>query len=158
MDERIAEAERRYEEISSLLADPATISDPAKLREVSREHARLTEIVEAARARRRTLRELADARGLLQESGIDPEFEALARQEVERLEAEAERNEAEVKRLLIPRDPLDDRDAVVEVRAGTGGDEAALFAGDLFRMYTRFAESRGWRVEVVSVSEGGRAG
>ncbi|HET8654149.1 MAG TPA: PCRF domain-containing protein, partial [Longimicrobiaceae bacterium] len=158
MLDRIAEIERRYDDLSSLLADPATIADPERLREVSREHAHLTGTVRAAREYRRLHDELAGARAMLSEEGLDPEMEALARQEVESLTAALEGQEETLKRLLIPRDPLDDRDAVVEVRAGTGGDEAALFAGDLFRMYTRFAEARGWRLEVVSVSEGGQGG
>jgi peptide chain release factor 1 len=95
---------------------------------------------------------------MLQEANGDPEIEAFARGEVERLETEKERAEAELKRLLMPRDPLDDRDAVVEIRAGTGGDEAALFAGDLLRMYTRFADSHGWKVELMSRSEGSAGG
>jgi peptide chain release factor 1 len=158
MDERIREIERRYEELSSLLADPATIADPGKLRDVSREHAKLSETVSAAHTLARMRGEMADARAMLEESGGDRELEAMARQEIERLETALERQEAAVKLLVAPRDPLDDRDAVVEVRAGTGGDEAALFAGDLFRMYSRFAESRRWKIEVLSVSEGGSGG
>jgi peptide chain release factor 1 len=95
---------------------------------------------------------------MLAEGGDDLELLALAQAEVQALTAEVERLESELKRLLVPRDPLDDRDAVVEVRAGTGGDEAALFAGDLFRMYQRFADRRGWKVELVSVSEGAAGG
>jgi peptide chain release factor 1 len=158
MEDRISEIERRYEELSSLLADPATIADPARLREASREHSQLTEVVGAAESYRRTRRELDDARGMLEESGLDAELRVMAQQEVERLEEVVEREEQLLKRLLIPKDPLDDRDAVVEIRAGTGGDEASLFAGDLLRMYTRYAESRRWKVELVSVSEGGAGG
>jgi peptide chain release factor 1 len=158
MEDRIQEAERRYEELSSLLADPATIADPRKLREVSREHAKLAEIANAAQRLRRLRGELAGAREMLEETGSDPELDALARQEAERLGTALSAEEERVRQLLIPRDPLDDRDAVVEVRAGTGGDEAALFAGDLFRMYTRYAEQRGWRIEVVGVSEGAQGG
>jgi peptide chain release factor 1 len=95
---------------------------------------------------------------MLDDAGGDPELAAMARDEAERLTADVARLEGELKVLLIPRDPLDDRDAVVEVRAGTGGDEAALFAGDLFRMYQRFADRRGWKVELVSVSEGTAGG
>jgi peptide chain release factor 1 len=158
MDERIQEIERRYDELSSLLADPATISDPRKLRDVSREHAKLSETVTAAATLKRLRTEMEDARAMLAESGGDAEIEAMARQEMERLESALARQESVVKLLVVPRDPLDDRDAVVEVRAGTGGEEAALFAGELFRMYSRFAESRGWNLEVLSVSEGGAGG
>ena len=158
MEDRIQETERRYEELSSLLADPATIADPRKLRDVSREHAKLSEIANAAQRLRRLQHEIAGAREMLEETGSDPELDALARHEVERLSIELSAQEEIVKQLLIPRDPLDDRDAVVEVRAGTGGDEASLFAGDLLRMYTRHAEQRGWRIELVSMSEGSQGG
>ncbi|HET7321368.1 MAG TPA: peptide chain release factor 1 [Longimicrobiaceae bacterium] len=158
MLDRIQELERRYDDLSSLLADPATIADPKRLREVSREHAKLTETVQAGREYRRLHDELEGARAMLSEGGLDAEMEAMARQEEEALESALAGQEEVLKRLLIPRDPLDDRDAVVEVRAGTGGDEAALFAGDLFRMYTRFAESHRWKVELVSISEGSQGG
>jgi peptide chain release factor 1 len=158
MDERIQEIQRRYDELSSLLADPATISDPRRLRDVSREHAKLSETVAAAAKLRRLGSEMEDARAMLAESDGDAEIEAMARQEIERLQSALGRQESVVKLLVVPRDPLDDRDAVVEVRAGTGGEEAALFAGELFRMYSRFAEARGWTLEVLSVSEGGAGG
>jgi peptide chain release factor 1 len=158
MEERIQQIERRFEELSSLLADHETIADPSRLREVSREHAQLTEVVGAAESFRRTKRELANARGMLEESGLDAELRVMAQQEVETLEEALVREEQRLKLLLIPKDPLDDRDAVVEIRAGTGGDEAALFAGDLFRMYTRFAECRRWKLELVNVSDGGAGG
>lgn len=158
MDDRIREIVQRYEEISSLLADPAVIADQSRLREVAREHAQLSDTVAAIARHDSILSQLKDARDLLGEAAGDPEMEAFAGGEVTRLEAEAETAEREMKRLLMPRDPLDDRDAVVEIRAGTGGDEAALFAGDLLRMYTRFAEGRGWRVELLGSSEGGAGG
>ncbi|HVH13935.1 MAG TPA: peptide chain release factor 1 [Longimicrobium sp.] len=158
MQDRIAEAQRRYEDLSVQLADPSIHADPGRLREISREHSRLAQIVEAAGRLSRAEAELAGAREMLDDAGGDPELTAMARDEAERLTADVSRLEEELKLLLIPRDPLDDRDAVVEVRAGTGGDEAALFAGDLFRMYQRFADRRGWKVEVVSVSEGTAGG
>jgi peptide chain release factor 1 len=158
INERIREIEQRYEEISSLLADPAVIGDPERLRDISREHSQLSQTM-AAIAKNRTLEtELQDARDMLAESDSDPELHALATGEAARLERELESALVELKRLLSPRDPLDDRDAVVEIRAGTGGDEAALFAGELFRMYARFAEQRRWRIELLSQSEGGAGG
>ena len=157
MDDRLHEVERRYQDLSDQLADPAIHADPKRLRDLSREHAQLTQTVETAARLRRAEADLAGARGLVEESD-DPEMTAMARAEVAELEAETERLTAEVRRLLIPRDPLDDRDAVVEVRAGTGGDEAALFAGELFRMYQRYADRRGWKIEVLSASEGGSGG
>jgi peptide chain release factor 1 len=158
MEERIREVERRYEEISSLLADPEVIADPKRLRDVSREHSQLSEIVAGIERARRDRRRLEGAEAMLAESGLDAELRTMAEEEAATVRAALERSETELKLLLMPRDPLDDRDAVVEVRAGTGGDEAALFAGDLFRMYTRFAEGRGWRLELVSLSEGSAGG
>jgi peptide chain release factor 1 len=158
MDDRIREIVHRYEEISSLLADPEVIGDQSRFREAAREHAHLSETVAAIAHYNSVHSQLNDARDLLGEARGDLEMESFASGEVSRLEAEAESSERDLKRLLMPRDPLDDRDAVVEIRGGTGGDEAALFAGDLFRMYTRFAEGRRWRIELLSTSEGGAGG
>lgn len=158
MDDRIQEVERRYEDLSQLLSDPEVLADPGRLRDLSREHSHLTEAMGSIGWLRRVREELAGARELLNGAEDDAEMHALAEAEVKDLEAEMERADGETRRLLTPRDPLDDRDAVVEVRAGTGGDEAALFAGELFRMYSRFAETRGWRTEVISVSEGTMGG
>ena len=119
---------------------------------MGREHRRLSTVVELAEKLRRTENELADARELV--SIDDPEMAAEARAEVERLEAAIPEMERALKPLLIPRDPLEDRNAIVEIRAGAGGDEAALFAADLYRMYTRYASTRGWRQEVISLSDG----
>ncbi|HEX9935504.1 MAG TPA: peptide chain release factor 1 [Longimicrobium sp.] len=158
MDDRLRDIEQRYDDLSTQLADPGIHADPKRLRDLSREHSQLAQVVEAAARLRKTQADLGGARALLDDSGGDAEMAAMARAEVEQLSADAERQEAELKLLLIPRDPLDDRDAVVEIRAGTGGDEAALFAGDLFRMYQRYADGRGWKTEIVSLSEGGAGG
>ncbi|HEV2129774.1 MAG TPA: peptide chain release factor 1 [Longimicrobiaceae bacterium] len=158
MEDRIRELERQYEDLSLRLADPAVIGEPRRLREISREHAHLSEVMEAIGQLRRVQTELSGARELLGDSNGDPEMAALAEQEAASLDRQAERLEEQVRRLLMPKDPLDDRDAVVEVRAGTGGDEAALFAGELLRMYTRFAERRGLKVELLSLSEGSVGG
>jgi len=158
MEDRLREIERQYADVSARLADPAVISDPGRLRDVSREHSRLSEIVSAAARLRKAREDRGSALALLEEGGADEELVEMARAEADSLVAEIQRREAELKRLLRPKDPLDDRDAVVEIRAGTGGDEAALFAGDLLRMYTRFAETRGWKVEVLSFSEGSVGG
>ncbi|HEU0012182.1 MAG TPA: peptide chain release factor 1 [Longimicrobium sp.] len=158
MNDRLGDIRRRYDDLSVQLSDPAIHADPGRLRELSREHARLSQVVETAARLDRARTELEGAESMLREGADDVEMAALAKAEAETLGIEVARLEEELKRLLIPRDPLDDRDAVVEVRAGTGGDEAALFAGDLFRMYSRFADRRGLRVEVVSVSEGGAGG
>ncbi|HEX6940359.1 MAG TPA: peptide chain release factor 1 [Longimicrobiales bacterium] len=153
LEERVREVVRRFAELEARLADPAVLADPEKLREVAREHAELAPVAEVASRLLRVRAQLGDAREV-ERTSDDAELVELARAEVERLEAEDEELSAEVRRLLLPKDPLADRDAVVEIRAGTGGDEAGLFAGDLLRMYTRYAESRGWKVELVHVSEG----
>jgi peptide chain release factor 1 len=150
MDARLRQAMARAEEVAQRLADPSAAKDAAQFKTLGREHARLEPIVRTAAQLDRIRDELAQAREMAQEA--DPELVALARADLPRLEAEAARLEAELQDLLIPRDPLDDRDAIVEIRAGTGGDEAALFAGDLERMYRRFAERKGLRVEGISAS------
>ncbi|MBX6363569.1 MAG: peptide chain release factor 1 [Gemmatimonadetes bacterium] len=152
-EERIPDLLRKFETLTARLADPATLGDPATLREVAREHAELAPMVEAAQRLGRVRAQLAEARELA-ESGEDADLRELARAEVEDLAAQEDALTAELRRLLVPKDPLADRAAVVEIRAGTGGDEAGLFAGDLFRMYTRYAERKHWSVELVDVSEG----
>ena len=153
-ENRVQETLRRYEELTASLADPAVLNAKDRFREVAREHAELGPVVEVARALERVRTHLADARQLM--AGDDAEMAELAEAEIDELtEREATLGE-ELRRLLIPKDPLADRAAVVEIRAGTGGDEAGLFAGDLFRMYSRFAESRRWSIEVMSLSEGER--
>jgi peptide chain release factor 1 len=156
MEARLRQALARAEEVARELADPETARNPAKLKQLGREHARLDQIRQTNERLTRLETELAQAREVLQDR--DLELSQLARADVERLRPEIERLRDRLAELLTPRDPLDDRDVIVEIRAGTGGDEAALFAADLFRMYTRFAERRGWKVEVVSLSEGNLGG
>jgi len=158
MEDRLREARQRHDDVSAQLSDPAIHADPRRLRDLSREHSQLAQIVEASARLDRARADLDGARALLAESEGDAEMAVMARAEIEQLTGDVERLDGELKRLLIPRDPLDDRDAVVEIRAGTGGDEAALFAGDLFRMYQRYADRRGWKTELVSVSEGTAGG
>jgi peptide chain release factor 1 len=149
---RLRQALARAEEVARLLADPETARNPAQLKQLGREHARLDAIRLTDERLARLRAELAQAREVAQDP--DPELSQLARQDMDRVRPEIERLEAQLAELLVPPDPLDDRDAIVEIRAGTGGDEAALFAADLFRMYTRFCERRGWRVEVLEMSQG----
>ena len=138
------------------MSEQTAVRDNSRLAELGREHSRLTEVVALAARLRKTEDELAQVRELV--SVDDPELAAEARAEVSRLEEEVSRNEQQLKPLLIPRDPLEDRNAIVEIRAGTGGDEAALFAADLYRMYQRYADTKGWRREVISLSEGSLGG
>src|SRR5213075_3186755 len=152
VDDRLRQALARAEEVARQLADPATARNPATRKSLGREHAQL-EAIRVAHLRLERLQvELDQAREVLADK--DPELSQLARADLERLQPEIERLEAELTELLTPADPFDDRDAIVEIRAGTGGDEAALFAADLFRMYTRFSERRRWKAEILSLSEG----
>ncbi len=152
MEPRLRQALARAEEVARQLADPDTARNPAKLKQLGREYARLDAVRQTYQKLERLEGELAQAREVLADK--DPEMAQLARADVERLRPEVERLERDLAELLTPPDPLADRDAIVEIRAGTGGDEAALFAADLFRMYTRFCERRGWKVEVLELSEG----
>jgi len=156
MEARLEAALARAAEVERRLADPTTARDPAKLKALGREHARLERIRRLARRFEKLEGEREQAHEL--EHDADPQLAELARADLERLDPELERLEEELEELLVPRDPLDDRDTIVEVRAGTGGDEAALFAAALLRMYGRYAERRGWTVEMVSVSEGNVGG
>ena len=152
MEARLRQALARAEEVAQQLADPETARNPAKLKQLGREHSRLDAIRQAHQKIERLGAELAQAREVLADK--DPEMSQLARTDVERLRPEIERLETQLAELLTPADPFDDRDAIVEIRAGTGGDEAALFAAELFRMYNRFCERRGWKVEILDLSEG----
>ncbi len=152
---RVADALRRFEQLTAMLADPVVLADRQRYREVAREHAELTPVMETARRLERVREQLADARAVIA-AGDDVELVELAEAEAPELAAQEEKLVAELRQLILPKDPLADRAAVVEIRAGTGGDEAGLFAGDLFRMYTRYAERRDWDVELVDISEGER--
>jgi len=152
VEARLRQALARAEEVSAALADPAVAKDSSRLSQLGREHARLTPIVRLADRLSRLREELRQAQALAGEA--DPELAALVQADLDRLPGEIAALDANLEELLVPRDPLEDRDAIVEIRAGTGGDEAALFAADLARMYTRFAERQGLKVEPLSVSEG----
>jgi peptide chain release factor 1 len=146
----------RADEVERELATPRATRDAQHLAELGREHSRLAPVVELANRLRRYENELAQARELI--DADDPELAAEARAEEERLTEAIETAERRLEPLLIPHDPLDDRPAIVEIRAGTGGDEAALFAAELFRMYSRYCERQGWRIEPISHSDGAIGG
>ncbi len=149
---RLREAIARYEEVALQMAEPEVLGDLGRLKTLAQEHSALQPLASAAERHFKRLDDLEQAREVAADS--DAELAELGREEVVELEAGREAAEAELRRLLVPKDPLDDRPAVVEIRAGTGGDEAALFAADLYRMYSRFAAECDWDVEVVSSSEG----
>ncbi len=157
MEALLRQALDRAEEVARELSDPATAREPGRLQSLGREHARLAAIVRLHDRRERLRDEVRQARELAAESA-DPDLTALAEADLARLPAELEQVEAELQQLLIPRDPLEDRDAILEIRAGTGGDEASLFAGELLRMYTRYAEGHGLAVELLTLSEGNVGG
>jgi peptide chain release factor 1 len=154
--ERLEQVVARCRELEERLADPATSADPERLREVGQELAALRDTVEAYTRWKRIRAALAENRELLEDP--DPEIRELARGEVEALTAEQEAVETELRLLLVPTDPNDAKSVVLEIRAGAGGEEAALFSGDLFRMYARFAERESWKVEPLSLSETGTGG
>ena len=156
MLERLAEVERRYEELERLVADPAVIANRREYAKLARERAQLAETVAGYRERQRIERDIAEHRELLHDA--DPGVREFARSELPGLEADLSGLDERLKGLLLPRDPNDDRNTVLEIRAGTGGDEAGLFAAELFRMYSRYAERHGWRVEVLSSSPTGIGG
>ena len=154
--QRLDAFDERFEELAALLAEPEVIGDQARFRDYSREYAELEALVEAWREYLAIEGDIEGARQLVSDS--DPEMRELAELEMAEGREKLEALDVRLKQLLVPRDPDDDRSVFLEVRAGTGGDEAALFAGDLFRMYSRYAEKHGWRVEVVSVSHGDQGG
>jgi peptide chain release factor 1 len=156
MEARLRQALARAEEVANELADPSTTGDPTKLRALGREHTRLAPIIQLAGRLDKLNDELAQARGMADEA--DPELAAMVKADLTRLPAEIGCLESELHELLLPRDPLDDRDTIVEIRAGTGGDEAALFAADLFRMYQRYVQRKGLTVEPISFSDGTSGG
>ena len=157
MQDKLAGIEARYEELNQLLADPAVTSDYNKLRDFGQERADLQPIVETFREYTAVQDELDGARALAAESE-EGDLRAMAEEEVGRLENCLARLERDLRSLLLPRDARDDKNLIVEVRAGAGGDEAGLFAADLYRMYTRYAENHGWKTELLSSNETGVGG
>jgi len=155
--ERLEQIQPRIDELHARLIDPTVSRDPRQLKEINRELAQLRPLAEASESWRSQRQELAD----LEELRADPEMKEMAEAEIPSLQASITELEGEIRMLLLPRDPYEGRNLILEVRAGTGGDEAALFAYDLFRMYGRFAEANGWRFELLSrneISVGGAGG
>ncbi len=157
MFERLDQIEARYEELTQALASPETISDSSKYQKTAKAHSEISPIVEKYREYKDLRKGIAESQAMLADEK-DPEMKAYAREELDKLQARVGGVEEELKILLIPKDPNDEKDVILEIRAGTGGDEATLFAAELFRMYTRFAETQGWKVEVLSTSESGVGG
>ncbi len=152
MNERLEQLLARYRELEDEIQNPDLARDQKRYRDAMREHAHLAELSQAAVALQTIEREIDEATALLQ-AEKDPDMREMAREELKALEEQLEKKDEELKFLLIPRDPLDEKNIIMEIRGGAGGDEAALFAADLFRMYSRFAERKGWKIEVMDLNE-----
>ena len=148
MFDKLIGVEERFLDIEKHLSDPQVVNDRDAYQKYVREHAELNKIVTAYRSYKQTLLNLEESQELLKDT--DPDIKDLARDEISTLTRQKEKIEAELKTLLLPKDPNDEKNVIIEIRAGTGGEEAALFAGDLFRMYDRYAENRNWKVEVIT--------
>lgn len=150
---KLEEIYNRWEDVGQLIVDPEIISDMKRYVKLNKEYKDLEPLVEAYKSYRNVVENIQSSKEILS-SDEDPELKEMARMELDELEPQKEEMEEEIKVLLIPKDPEDDKNVIVEIRAGTGGDEASIFAGDLYRMYTRYLEKRGWKTEVISVNEG----
>jgi len=154
---RLEKVRERYEELTSLLSDAAVVSNQERFRELSKEHSDLTPLMKCYEIYRKLKNDLAGLKEIT-ETSSDPEMKQLAYGEMDEAKSKIQQMEEELKVLLIPRDPNDSKNVILEIRAGTGGDEAALFGADLFRMYSRFAEKQGWKVEVLDLNDTGIGG
>ena len=152
MFERLDQIEARYEELTHALASPEVINDSARYQKTAKAHSEILTVVEKYREYKDLKRGIAESRAVLADEK-DPDMRAYAQEELDKLEGRVVAVEEELKVLLLPKDPNDEKDVILEIRAGTGGDEATLFAAEMFRMYTRYAETQGWKVEVLSTSE-----
>src|SRR5437870_4078485 len=156
MLDKLQGVEARFAELERRLSDPAIIANNREYAQLGRERAQLEPVVGAGREYRKLAEEIAELRSVLE--GDDPDLRELARAELPSLQRQQAAKEERIKDLLTPRDPNDDRNVLLEIRAGTGGEEASLFAGELFRMYTRYAERHNWKIEPLSVSTTGLGG
>src|SRR5213594_3101424 len=157
MFERLDQIEARYEELTKALASPEVIQDSSKYQKAAKAHSDITPVVEKYREYKDLKKGIAESRAVLADEK-DSEMRAYAQEELEKLEARVPAVEEDIKLLLLPKDPNDEKNVILEIRAGTGGDEATLFAAEMFRMYTRYAETQRWKVEVLSTSESGVGG
>ncbi|EOR24114.1 MULTISPECIES: peptide chain release factor 1 [Niallia] len=157
MFDRLQAVEDRYEKLNELLSDPEIVNDTKKLRDYSKEQSDIQETVEVYREYKEVKEQHLEAKTMLEEK-LDPEMREMVKEELDETGTRIEELEARLKILLIPKDPNDDKNVIMEIRGAAGGDEAALFAGDLFRMYSRFAEAQGWKMEVIDASSTGVGG
>jgi len=152
MFERLEQIEARYDELNEALASPAIVGDSARYQKTAKAHSEISPIVEKYREYKDLRQGIAESKAVLADEK-DADMRAYAQEELDKLEARMTAVEEELKVLLLPKDPNDEKDVILEIRAGTGGDEATLFAAEMFRMYTRYAETEGWKVEVLSTSD-----
>ncbi len=157
MFERLDQIEKKYEELTQALSSPDIVNDSARYQKTAKAHSEFTAVVEKYREYKDLTKGIAESKAMVAEES-DPDLVKMAQDELRTLEARLEQVQEDIKVLLLPKDPNDSKNVVLEIRAGTGGDEASLFAGEMFRMYTRFAETRRWKVEVMSSSESGIGG
>jgi peptide chain release factor 1 len=157
MIDQLEKLEKRYEELTLKMATPEVLSDPRQIQLLARERAGIEDIVTKYIGYKTALKSLKDTQEMLND-GLDPEMTVMVKEEIKNLQDKKDRLDRELKEALIPKDPNDEKDVIMEIRAGTGGDEAAIFAADLFRMYTRYALEKRWATDIISVSEGGEAG
>src|SRR6266404_727897 len=157
MFERLDQIEKRYDELTQALASPEIMGDSSKYQKTAKAHSEISEIVEKYREYKDLVKGIAESKAVLADEK-DPEMRAYAQEELDKLEPRVTGLEEELKVLLLPKDPNDEKNVVLEIRAGTGGDEATLFAAEMFRMYNRYAEGQRWKVEVLSTSESGVGG
>ena len=157
MLERLSSVEEKYEELNKLLADPEVVADYTKVQQYAKEQSVMREVVELAREYREVIKELSDLRGMLR-SESDPEILSLAKDEQVTLEGKQKEAEERLRKALVPKDPNDDKNVIIEIRAGTGGEEAGLFASNLYRMYSRLAQRLNWNLEIIDSNSTGIGG
>ncbi|RYD01335.1 hypothetical protein N752_30540 [Desulforamulus aquiferis] len=152
MLDKLQALEDKYEQLEAQVSDPEIIADRVKWQQLVKAHSDLGDVVQAFREYKKVLSGIEDSKAMLEDK-LEPDFKEMVELEIDELEEKKVELENKLKVLLLPKDPNDDKNVVVEIRGGTGGDEAALFAGDLFRMYSRYAERKGWRIEVMEANE-----
>ncbi len=157
MLEKLEGIVKRYQKVEGMLANPDIMKDMNKYRKIMQEHSQLQDIVSEYHNYKRLTEEIEDAKALAAEES-DSDMSEMAEEEIKQLESDLEKSEIKLKKLLVPKDPLDGKNIIMEIRAGTGGDEAALFSADLYRMYSHYAESRKWKIEILSMNETGIGG
>jgi peptide chain release factor 1 len=157
MIEQLEKIEKRFEELTQQMASPEVLSDPKQLQVLAKERAGIEDIVTRYVDYKATIKSLEDTQAMIGD-GLDDEMAAMVKEEIKTLQEKKDRLNEELKEALIPKDPNDEKDVIMEIRAGTGGDEAAIFASDLFRMYSRYAQAKRWNIEIIDVSEGAGGG